>query len=194
MTVSEVMDVVLRDEVFYRHSGGGLTIGGGEPTVWPEFLTDLLKAATEKGLHTTIETCGYAEWKVLETVLLYTGLFLYDLKHMDDSAHKRLTGRSNQTILANLARLVENGAKVLVRMPVIPGFNDGVENLMNTAGYVKSLGLKTMNLLPYHNYGSVKYPRLGKKYALPDVKCMAIEDLWEHKKLIEVAGLECILG
>lgn len=171
MTVAEVLDVVSQDEAFYRTSGGGVTLGGGEVGLQPAFAGALLAACQEQGFHTALETCGFMPWPTLASLVKRADLTLYDLKHADDAAHKRLTGRSNATILDNLGRLARTGADVLVRIPLVPGYNDDPATLTAALDRIRELcgkapGFQGVELLPYHAFGAGKYDRLGLAYPL----------------------------
>ncbi len=162
MTVSEVLAEVLKDKPFFDNSGGGITLSGGEPLFQPDFALALLQAAKELGLHTCLDTSGYAPWEVWERILPYTDLVLYDVKCMDMHRHRRHTGRSNSRILENLRALTSNGVAVKVRMPIVPGFNDTLADVEATARFLKSLPHPpSLELLPYHKLGESKYEALG---------------------------------
>jgi len=162
MTVSAVLAEVLKDKPFFDNSGGGITLSGGEPLFQPDFALALLKAAKEKGLHTCLDTSGYAPWEVWERILPYTDLVLYDVKCMDMHRHRCHTGRSNSRILENLRALTSDGVAVKVRMPIVPGFNDSPADVEATAQFLKSLSHPpVLELLPYHKLGESKYEVLG---------------------------------
>ena len=165
--VSEVMKEVLKDVMFFKNSGGGLTISGGEPLMQPEFTLQLLKTAKENGLHTCIETCGYAKWEQIEALLPYVDIFLWDVKESDDARHKAYTGVSNERILKNLYRLNAAQANIILRCPIIPGFNDRKEHFTAIARLAEELSsVQGVDIEPYHPLGKAKSEKLGKKYAL----------------------------
>jgi len=167
LTVDQIVDVVKRDMVYYNNSGGGVTFSGGEATFQPNFLTACLKACKELEIHTAVDTCGVVSWPVLETILSYTDLFLFDLKHMDSDTHKKLTGTGNELILRNLRNLSSRQKPIWIRIPLIPGCNDSDENLRATADFVKPLaGVEKITLLPYNDATSAKYGFIGKEYTL----------------------------
>ena len=167
MTVAEVADVVARDRVFYRLSGGGVTISGGEPLAQPGFLSGLVRECRRRGIETAVDTCGAVDWEVFEEILPLVDLWLYDLKHMDGDAHERLTGVGNEQILSNLSRLVLAGARVWVRVPLVPGYNDDEENVRRTAAYVARLGrVEQVTLLPFNPATGAKYGCIGWEYGL----------------------------
>ena len=166
MTVTEIVTEIERDVVFFDESGGGVTFTGGEPLGQPELLEALLHACRERRIHTTIETCGAA---TRETVLRLGGLadlILYDLKILDPSRHRQYTGASNRHILENLEALVTAGRPVTVRLPVVPGINDGPADVRAACDYLAKLNLTRVDLLPYHRAGAEKYRRLGREYRL----------------------------
>lgn len=169
MTVEEVLDQVARDALYAEHSGGGITLSGGEPLAQPEFALELLRRyrREEKGAHAAVETSGEADWEVLEALLPEVDLFLYDLKHADTSAHRRITGRGNERILENARRLAAVGAELVIRIPLVEGENDDPRALGAAADFVASLrAVRRIDLLPYHRLGEPKYRRLGRAYRL----------------------------
>ncbi len=164
-TVEELVDRLLQDKAFFETSGGGVTISGGEALSQPDFTLAVLKRLKEEGVHTALDTTGYASWATVEKVLPYVDLFLYDLKHMDSAKHKAVIGVPNEPILDNAKRLAEAGAKLQVRIPVIPMFNNDEENIRKTSEFCKALGdaVVSVQLLPYHNLGVMKYLRISDK-------------------------------
>ena len=170
MSVDEVIKIVLSDSVFYRQSGGGMTLSGGEPLFQPDFSEALLKEAKSAGLHTCVETCGYAVWEIVERIAAYTDIFLYDIKETTPSLHKRYTGVANDLILRNLRRLDEVGKKIILRCPIIPGMNDRDEHLDTIAGLAESLtNIIEINVEPYHPLGVSKCEKLGRKSETNDI-------------------------
>ena len=153
MSVDEVLAEVEKDRPFYRRSGGGITIGGGEPLLQHRFTAALLEAAHGAYLHTALETCGHVPWEHFEAVLEHVDLLHIDLKHMDPVRHMELTGLSNEQILANLRKIpsVKSPQDVIVRFPVIPGCNDSIENIRDMTEFVTGLGFKQIELIPYHS-------------------------------------------
>jgi pyruvate formate lyase activating enzyme len=178
MTVEQVMAEIERDVVFYDQSGGGVTFSGGEPLIQRKFLMELLRCCKEHEIHTTLDTSGYAAWKMIAEAAQLTDLFLYDLKCIDDEKHKRYTGVSNRSILSNLQRLTEAGAAVIVRIPLIPGINDDEDNLIHTQQFLAGLpGLVGVEVLPYHDIARAKYATLGLEYRLPGTITPTLERL-----------------
>jgi len=198
LSVEEVFREIEKNVIFLKNSGGGVTIGGGEVTGQPDFVRDLLKRCKEEQLHTAIETCGYCSWDTLKKILSYTDLVYYDIKHMNPEKHKELTGVSNEGILKNLIRVSQEPVDLIVRIPLIPGCNDGEGNLRATAEFiVKELTrthLKRVELLPYHKLGTFKYERLGKTYALRSVEVPKDSEMESLKAVFESYRLPCQIG
>lgn len=195
MSVADVLQVVLKDRAFYRNSGGGITLSGGEPTAQADFARALLAACRRQGLDTAMETCGQTSFPLLAGLAEYLDLILYDLKHMDREAHRQLTGAPNDLILENLTRLGALGVPVLVRVPVIPGHNDDPANLKATAAFAAGVpSVQAVELLPYHNYGTGKYPRCGRAYPLTDLPLPTRERMRELAAIIESEGVPCRVG
>lgn len=164
MTVEEVMSEVLQDRAYYRNSGGGVTLSGGEVSTQPEFAVELLKALKNENISTAIETNLYAPWKVYESLMPFVDLVMFDIKIFDNSTHKKLTGVSNQRILENAKRIADSGKPYLVRTPVIPGVNDNEEEIGNIAEYVGGLGgAQYYELLLFNPLGESKYDALQVK-------------------------------
>lgn len=162
VTVGELMDEVLKDAVFYRTSGGGLTVSGGEPLQQPAFLTALLRDARAAGLHCAVETSGFAPWPVLARLLPLVDLWLFDLKETDPKRHRVLTGVPNARILANLRRLHDAGGAVRLRLPLVPGCNDRDGHLAAVEALVRALPrLAGVDVIPYHGLGEDKRARFG---------------------------------
>jgi len=162
-SVEDILAIVLRDMDYYAHTGGGLTVSGGEPFMQAAGLKALLQAAKQKGLHTVIETCGQALHSDFESVLAYVDLFLFDLKHADGKVLKDITDGDLDLILKNLALAVQH-SKVIARIPVIPGFNYAEAALSAILQLAASYGVTEANLLPYHTLGKGKYAKLGIPY------------------------------
>jgi pyruvate formate lyase activating enzyme len=198
LTVEEALQEVKKNIVFLMNSGGGVTIGGGEVTGQPEFVTDLLKRCKEEQLHTAIETCGYCSWDTLKKILEYTDLVYYDIKHMDTQKHKALTGVSNKRILKNLIGVSHEPVDLIVRIPLIPGHNDAEGNLRAAAEFImKDLNtarIKRVELLPYHKLGTFKYERLGRTYVLKSLEVPNNERMESLKGIFESYGLSCQMG
>ena len=168
-TADEVLEIVLRDRDYYTQSGGGLTLSGGEPVLQPDFAEALLNSAKNQGLHCCIETSGYAGWPVFEQLRPFVDLWLYDYKETDSNLHRQFTGRENETILERLRQLYATGAKILLRCPMIPGYNARREHLDGIIALARQLPkLQGIELLPYYDLWRGKLKRLGLTTALPD--------------------------
>ncbi|GAB6136960.1 trans-4-hydroxy-L-proline dehydratase activase [Halanaerobaculum tunisiense] len=161
ITVAELVEEVLKDEIFYEESGGGVTFSGGEPLMQIDFLVESLTACKSRGLHTAVDTSGYAPWEDLERILDKVDVFLYDLKLMDNEAHKKYIGVSNELILKNLERLSAEGSNIFIRIPLIAGVNDNQQNILDSIEFLADLNISQVNLLPYHELGQDKHKRLG---------------------------------
>ena len=162
-TAGELTERLLRDKSYYDMSGGGVTISGGEPLTQIGFVERVLKNLKENGVHTALDTTGYAKWEVLERTVPYTDLYLYDLKHMDSRKHEAVVKVPNEPILQNVRKLAALGKKLQIRIPIIPKFNHDEQNIRATAEFCVKLGdaVTVVQLLPYHNWGVSKYLRIG---------------------------------
>jgi len=193
--VAELVLEIEKDIPFYEQSGGGVTFSGGEPLAQPDFLLDLLRACQERGIHTAVDTCGFAPWEVLERVRGEVDLFLYDLKLMDDAAHRTYTGVSNASIRANLERLSALSEAIVIRVPIIPGINDGEPHVQQMAAFVAGLPhVERVDLLPYHHIAADKYRRLGMTYRLPDVPPPTDARMHAIGQIFESSGLSVKIG
>jgi pyruvate formate lyase activating enzyme len=190
-SVEELLKRVLKDMPFYEHSGGGVTLSGGEPLCQPEFILQLLTRLKECGIHTALDTSGYAPYEVIERILPHTDLFLYDLKHMDSEQHRMVTGVKNELILENARKIAHARGKIQVRIPVIPDFNDSEENIRETGNFCKSLGeaLTIVQLLPYHNLGAMKHQRIDEGKVILEADPPTDEKIHSTKELLEALGL-----
>jgi pyruvate formate lyase activating enzyme len=167
LTIDQVMDVVRRDAVYYRNSGGGVTFSGGEPTAQPLFLAACAQQCREEGIHTALDTCGFVDWTVLDSVLPHIDLVLFDLKHKDSQEHKRFTGVTNGLILENLQRIDQRAKPIWLRIPLIPGHNDSIDNLAGIAEMARHLtSVEKISILPYNSAAGAKYRLIGRDYGL----------------------------
>ncbi len=195
MTVPEVMAEVKKDILFYDESGGGVTFSGGEPLAQPSFLLALLRACKALELHTAVDTTGYAPAETLSAITPYVNLFLYDLKLMDDAAHRHYAGVPNERILVNLRALAAAGKQVAIRVPIIPGVTDGDENLAAIGRFVVALGsVRQVDLLPYHALAQDKYGRLRKEYALAQVQPPSQDRMQLIASRLKSLGLTVTIG
>ena len=173
MGADEIVDIVVQDKPYYDNTGGGITVTGGEPLSQPDFTLELLYRCKKKGIHTAIETCGFGNGKSLLLIAGQCGLIYYDIKILNDVKHREYTGVSNRLILDNLKLLCHtesNRNKIIIRMPCVPGINDGIEQIRETAAYVKGLGLRSMETLPYNEMAGAKYDWLQLAYGFNGLK------------------------
>jgi len=203
MSVDDVLSEVRKDVLFYRNSGGeaawgggsgGVTLSGGEPLMQPAFVVELLKRCRQLGIHTVMETSGYAEYEILRNISEHLDLLYFDIKHMDPVKHLELIGVSNEIILSNAEKVVkvmtERSNHMIIRVPVISGYNDSEENIERTAQFVATLkGVVGIELLPYHRLGAHKYKQLGHVYRLEGLLAPSDERLQKLKCISETRGL-----
>lgn len=170
-SVEEVIKEVLKDREYYRNSGGGVTISGGEPLAQLSFTLELLKGLKELNIHTAVETCGLAPKESFRKLLPYTDLFLFDYKATGEDLHRKLTGAGNRAILENLDFLYNSKAGIVLRLPLIPGVNDSREHFKAIASLAEKYpGLSGVEIMPYHNIGNDKAWKIGKPSLLNDLK------------------------
>jgi pyruvate formate lyase activating enzyme len=192
MTVDEVWKVVKKDADYYEASGGGVTASGGEILNQADFVAALFKKCREAGFHTNADTSGFGDPAALEKILEYADLVYFDLKHLDPARHKEYTGQPNELILQNLKLVVKKGVPVVIRVPLIPGYNNSEENLKALAKTVKDTAPDApVNILPYHRYGANKYRMVDMVYQLEDVPELTQDQLNKAKDIIESFGLKC---
>lgn len=194
-TVGEVMTRLLKDRPFFDESGGGVTFSGGDPLAQPDFLRTLLIACGRAALHRAVDTSGHAPRAVIAEVAAHTDLFLFDLKHLDSDAHRRLTGVANEQILANLRYLDELGARLTVRMPLIPGFNDSEEHLHRVGRLLT--GLRTIppvHLLPYHSFQKSKHALFNIPLAFDAPNKATIRPPLEAAGQLHAMGIDACIG
>jgi pyruvate formate lyase activating enzyme len=193
--VTQLLETIEQDRVFYEDSGGGVTFSGGEPLYQFEFLKDLLRACRDRHLHTVVDTCGFAREGDLLAVAPLTGLFLYDLKMMDDAKHRQYTGVSNVRILSNLQALGAAHEQIWIRVPVIPGINDSERELKGLAHFVAGIpSVRQVNLLPYHRTGLPKARRLGRFSPLAEVEPPSAESMSRAADIFSSFGLSARIG
>jgi pyruvate formate lyase activating enzyme len=195
MSVKEVLEEIEKDRAFYEESGGGVTFSGGEPFLQPDFLNALLAECKERNIHTTIDTCGFARYEIIEKMRDKVDLFLYDIKIMDSKKHREYTGASNERILENLRKLAENGSSIVIGFPIIPGINDDDKNAARTAKLISSLpNIEHVSLLPYHRAGIEKYRNLGKPYKLDKTQPPSHQKIKSIKEKMEAFGIKVEIG
>jgi pyruvate formate lyase activating enzyme len=193
MSAAEIFDAVKADKMFYEASGGGVTASGGEALLQPQLVSEFFEKCWQAGINTCIETSGYAPESAVKQVLPHTDYILFDLKIMNPEKHREFTGKPNDLILGNAKTAAASGKKTLFRMPLIPGVNDGSQNVIETADFLRSLGKEFLRieLMPYHRLGKGKYDSLGKPYLLRDVSALEPESIEPVKKMFDDRGISC---
>ena len=192
-TVDELMAELKKDEIFFRT--GGVTFSGGEPLMQPEFLIDALDACGAQGYHRCLDTCGFAQKRVIVDAVKRTDLFLYDIKHMDPEEHKKYTGVDNIVILENLAAISEAGANINIRIPFMPGLNSGDENMRAIGKFVAPLrGVVGVNILPYHTVAKGKHERWHMEYKLDSLMPPTENQTRRAAEILESYGLKVHIG
>lgn len=195
MSVDDTLKEVLKDSLIYKQSGGGVTVSGGEPMLQFEFVLEFLKRCKENNLKTAMETCGFAEWEKYQKVLEYLDFIFLDIKCFDNEKHIELTGQSNTLILENARRLASSmrrkNARIIVRIPVVPGLTDSEDNIGSIADFVSTEleGVNTIELMPYHRLGRGKYSDIGQVYQLYDLEPVAEDRIDKLKEIITGYGL-----
>ncbi len=195
-TVQEVLQKIEKDRVFYKNSGGGVTVGGGEPLMQAEFVAELLKNCKRLNIHTSIETSGFGPWDRVRSVFESLDHIFYDIKAMDSDLHRELTGVGNELILQNAKNIAEMKKDITLRIPLIPGMNDSDDNLKKTVRFIKELSKGNDNIktevLPYHDYGRDKYRWLGRKYWIEGKEKLSDAEMEKRKDIFRSAGLKII--
>ena len=189
----EVLAEVLRDEAFYKNSSGGITVSGGEPLAQAGFVSHLLELCKQHGLHTTLDTTGYAPWRAMREVLEFVDLVLFDVKHLDAAEHRKATGVGNRLILENLQR-ASQATKVWMRVPVIVGFNDSGEHVEEISRLAKALKVGKISLLPYHEGGKTKCDQMGRAYNHERCGTPSAEQLLRLQEIIAGHGVKASIG
>ena len=197
VSASDVFKEVNGDAIFYRRSGGGVTLSGGDSVAQPEFAVSILKLCKNAGIHTALDTSGYVKWEKFQKILEYVDLVLYDFKQMDPVLHKKYTGVSNNLILDNVKKIYhEYRIPLLARLPVVPGYTDSVENIEAIAKFIANeLGKEVkVHLLPYHRLGETKYERLECLSACASIQPPGEDQMLKLKELVESFGLTVYIG
>ena len=195
VTVEEVLSEVMQDRPYYNRSGGGVTLSGGESLLQPDFAVALLKACKDSGINTAIETTGFANAEVIERFLPYLDTVLMDIKHINSEKHKEFTTKSNERILENAKLIASKANRLIIRVPVIPTFNDTIAEIAEIAAFASSLpNVSEIHLLPYHNMGRDKYTGLGREYTMDDIKSPTTELMEVLKQTAEQFGLKAYIG
>ena len=195
VSVSDIMPEILSDINYYRRSGGGVTLSGGEVLCQADFARELLIACKQQGLHTAVESAASAPFSEIEKILPYVDLYLMDIKHMDSAKHKEYTGVGNERILENARKIAQSGTELVIRTPVIPTFNDTPEAIRAISHFARTLpGVKEHHLLPYHRLGTDKYAGLGRRYSLMEILPPSEEKMKYLLSVAETSGLKCKIG
>lgn len=190
-TIDEVVEEVMKDEVFYEESGGGVTLSGGEVLHQAVFATELVKQLKRKGIHTATETTGYAKQTVFAKYIEQVDALYFDVKHYDPEKHKAGIGATNELILKNLAYAVEHHSNLTVRIPVIPNYNDSRQDAEEFAQLFLRMDVKSIELLPFHQFGQRKYEDLNRDYTMTDIPQLHTEDLGYFRDIMEEHGISC---
>lgn len=200
MTVDECMEIILKDRGYYEKSGGGVTVSGGDPVIQMDFVVELFRRCKEEKIQTCLESTFYAEWSTIEKVLPYTDIIISDIKHMDTNVHRKHTGRENHLILENLKKLADLNKEIILRIPVIPGVNDGKDNLEKTADFILNEmdgKVRTLQLLSFMRLGEEKYQSLGIPYKMENIVVDRKAFTEKVKKMAEYfngRGIHCQVG
>lgn len=190
--IEEIVRIALQDKDFYEESGGGITISGGEGMSQPDFLKELVKELKKHNLHLAIETTGYIPKETFHELAPLFDLLLFDVKHYDTNRHFEGTGVHNEQIINNLKWAFHQGLEILPRIPVIPRFNNSIQDAAGLASLLTEIGLKKVQLLPFHQFGERKYEMMHKEYAYKNVRALQKEDLIEYQNEFIKKGLDCI--
>ena len=184
VSVAEIMEEVKKDSIYYRRSGGGITLSGGEVLAQPSFAKAILEACNTAGINTAIETSGFASFEAIEPLIPFVNLFLYDVKHVSDEKHRIFT-----------MKLSERNVPLIVRIPVIPTFNHTAEEIESITRYVASVkGVKEIHLLPYHRLGESKYQGLERNYEFHSIEPLPQEEMLKLLEIAKKTGLHCQIG
>jgi pyruvate formate lyase activating enzyme len=196
-SVEDILEIIEKERVFINQSKGGVTFSGGEPMMQTDFLLDTLKACKSNGYHTAVDTSGYSSPENYRAVIPFTDLFLFDIKHLDEARHFESAGASNTGILDNFRLLLESGKDIMVRIPVIPGFNDDFDHMTRLKNFIKSTksaSLKKINLLPFHKIGSSKYKRFNLPYRMDQVEPPSKDRMIELKNFFRDTEIKIKIG
>jgi pyruvate formate lyase activating enzyme len=197
-STEDLVKIARKDLVFIEESGGGVTFSGGEPLLQASFLAEALRIFRDEEIHTAVDTSGYAGRQVTDEIIPLADLFLFDIKHLDPLKHKKFTGVSNELIIDNYKYILEKGKKVIIRIPVIPGFNDDSVHLEAMRDFVtegqQGGDIRRIDLLPYHRIGSSKYRTFGLEYRMKDVEQPSAERMNELKEFFAGTGIRVKIG
>jgi pyruvate formate lyase activating enzyme len=196
-TIENILEILERERVFFNQSKGGVTFSGGEPMLQFEFLLEALKACKENGYHTAVDTSGYSSGENFKSIIPFTDLFLFDIKHLDEGKHIESTAVTNSGILDNFRLLTECGKDIMVRVPIIPGFNDDPDHLERLKKFLlatKSASVKKINLLPFHKIGASKYKRFNMPYKMGNTEPPDRERMQKMKEFFMETGIKVKIG
>ncbi len=194
VTVSEIMPEILSDMPYYRRSGGGVTLSGGEILCQSDFAKELLSECKKSGLNTAVESAASLPFENIEKILPYIDLYLLDIKHMSREKHKEYIGRDNDLIIENAKRIAKSGVELIVRTPVVPGFNDTADEIAAISRFARSIGALEHHLLPYHRLGSDKYAGLSRSYSLTEIAPPSKEKMEYLLSVAEEHGIKAQIG
>lgn len=196
MSVDEIMEIVEQDAPFYENSGGGFTLSGGDPAAHPDFSEELLRHAKKRGLHTCMDTNGHCSWSVFERLIPYVDIFLFDIKHLDDSLHRKMTGVTNKRVLENIGLLAKNKADVWVRIPIIPEFSDQIDYHVRVADFLSGLpgSIGRVDLIPFHNWCQNKYQWLGLDWRYRNVEAIEPSAMVQYLECYKNKDLNVTIG
>lgn len=189
-TIKELLETCEADRVFFEESGGGVTLSGGEAMMQHAFAIEMLRRLQEVGIHTAMESTGHVATPVFERALEHLDHLLMDVKYHDRQEHKRWTGGYNDLPLRNLSRAVSRGIDICVRIPVIPGVNNTLQDARAFAALLRRLRVEQVQLLPFHQFGERKYALLGRPYRMAGVAALHQEDLLDYRDLMRAEGVE----
>lgn len=189
--VEEILEEIKKDRLFYKNSAGGVTLSGGEPMSQPDFVSALLKRCKDSGIHTVLDTSGYTQLENWDRVVENVDMVLFDLKQMEAEKHKEYTGVSNELILASARRLASLGVPMIIRIPLIPGYNDATKNMEECAHFAQEIGINRIELLPFHCLCISKYNKLDKEWKLNGVSSPPKAFLEKSRDIFNSHGLTC---
>lgn len=193
VAIEEILPELLADRAFYESSGGGVTVSGGEPLVQADFCRELLKRLKKEGVHTAVDTCGCVDRRAIDAVMPYTDQFLYDVKAIDEAVHICCTGVSNRRILENLAYIDACGKAIEIRIPYVPGMNDG--EIAGIGAFLKNFkSVGCVKVLPYHSFAGSKYEALGLENTMPRTEPPDDEELSRAVARLKAFGLYAVSG
>jgi len=193
-TVNQVMEIIKKDCDYYEESNGGVTVSGGEVLAQKDFVLSLLKACKEENIHTTCESSAYSSKEDFRELIDHVDLLIMDIKHHDSKLHKQKTGVFLEMILANLDQAIALNKEMLVRIPVIPGFNDSLEDAKAFGKLLEAHHVKGVELLPFHQFGKSKYHYLNRSYEFENVSQLTVKDLIPYAEQIKKFGINCLIG